>query len=270
MEVLKIFFHSNLRFLRERKRFSQEDFAALMGIKRTKLHALESGQTKNPTAEDLLKFSDHFKISIDALMRIDMRLLKESEIRELQANSKSHLSGANLRVLAITVDKQDKENAEYVPIKAKAGYRSGYNNPEFIAGLPKLSLPNLPRHGTYRMFPTTGDSMLPIPEESDVIAQYVQDWNKLKPETPCIVILKGEQDFVFKLVTVHKEGTLSLKSLNKAYEPYTVESSEVLEVWQFYSYQTKTFPEPVTEFQDLSGGIQEILAGINQLKKRMK
>ncbi|RQO31958.1 DNA-binding protein [Taibaiella sp. KBW10] len=263
MEVLKIFFYSNLRFLRERKRFSQEDFAALMGIKRTKLHALESGQTKNPTAEDLLKFSDHFKISIDALMRMDLTLLNESEIRTLQAANKTYLTGSQLRVLAITVDKHNKENAEYVPIKAKAGYRSGYNNPEFIASLPKLSLPNLPKHGTYRMFPTTGDSMLPIPEGSDVIAQYVQDWNSLKPETPSIVILKGEQDFVFKLVTVQEDGTLLLKSLNKAYEPYTVDSHEVLEVWKYLKHQTGTIPEPETDMQEIKAMLQDLK---NELK----
>lgn len=260
MEVTKFFFHTNLRFLRERKRFSQEDFAALMGIKRTKLHALESGQTKNPTAEDLLRFSDHFKISIDALMRIDLNLLKESEIKELQSNNQNYIAGGNLRVLAITVDKQNKENAEYVPVKAKAGYRSGYDNPEFIASLPKFSLPNLPKHGTYRMFPTTGDSMLPIPEESDIIAQYVQDWSGLKPDTPCIVILKGEQDFVFKLVTIQEDGALLLKSLNKAYAPYTVESTEVLEVWKYLKHQTGTIPEPETDMQE----IKSLILGLKQ------
>lgn len=56
---------------------------------------------------------------------------------------------------------------------------------------------NLLWGGTYRMFPTTGDSMLPIPEGSDVVARYVQDWKTLKPDRHCIVILKGEQDFVF-------------------------------------------------------------------------
>ncbi len=258
MSETKFFFHSNIRFLRERKRFSQEDFASLLGITRAKLYALEVGQTKNPTMEDLLKFSDHFKISIDALMRVDLRALKESQIRELQGNSSAYLSGSNLRVLAITVNNDNKENAEYVPIKAKAGYRSGYSSPEFIASLPKVNLPNLPKPGTYRMFPTEGDSMLPIPEGSDIIAKYVQDWTTLKPDTPCIVILKAEQDFVFKLVTIQKNGALLLKSLNKAYDPYSVESSEVLEVWQYVKHQTSTLPEPQTDMQELKAMILEL------------
>lgn len=258
MSGTKNFFHSNIRFLRERKRFSQEDFASLLDMKRAKLHALEVGQTKNPASDDLLKFSDHFKISIDALMRIDLKLLSETEIRKLQEEDKHYATGSKMRVLAITVDKDNKENAEYVPIKAKAGYRSGYNNPEFIASLPKVSLPNLPKPGTYRMFPTEGDSMLPVPEGSDVIAKYVQDWTTLKPGTPGIVILKGEQDFVFKLITVQKNGSLLLQSLNKAYEPYNVDSSEVLEVWQYVKHQTGTLPEPQTDMQELKAMILEL------------
>src|SRR5690606_30690262 len=96
----------------------------------------------------------------------------------------------------------------------------------------------LPADGTYRMFPTVGDSMLPIPEGSDVVARYVQDWKSLKPDTLCIVILKNEQDFVFKQVSMQKEGTLLLRSLNGNYRPYTVHVDEVLEIWQYVKHQT--------------------------------
>ncbi|MNR31246.1 hypothetical protein D3C85_1487450 [compost metagenome] len=79
--------------------------------------------------------------------------------------------GGNLRVLAITVDRDNKENTEHVPVKAQGGYRAGHNDPEFIVTLPKFNFPNLPKGGSYRMFPTSGDSMLPIPEGSDVICK---------------------------------------------------------------------------------------------------
>jgi len=172
-----------------------------------------------------------------------------------------YMKGTKIRVLAITVDKDNRENAEYVPISAKAGYRAGYNDPEYIATLPKLSLPNLPRSGTFRMFKTTGDSMLPIPEDCDVIGQYVQDWKTIKPNTPCIVIL-GNQDFVFKLVTIQKDGTVLLSSLNKNYEPYTVGIDEVAEIWKYYKHQTGTLPEPDTDLQELKRLILQMDARI--------
>src|SRR5690606_34804011 len=124
----------------------------------------------------------------------------------------------------------------------------------------KYSLPNLPKGGTFRIFPTTGDSMLPIPEGSDVTGQYVADWQDIKPDTPCIVILKGQQDFVFKLVTVQPDGMMLLKSLNPMYEPYQVAVGDILEIWKFHAYTTRAIPEPETDMQQLMRMVKELRA----------
>ena len=266
MTAQKLFFHSNIRFLRERKRMSQEELAQEFGLTRNKLQAIESGKTINPTVADLVSFSEYFRVSIDSLMKVDLTRLGELKLKELQAGNDVYMTGSKIRVLSITVDKHNRENTEYVPVKAKAGYRTGYNDPEFIAGLPKFTLPNLPGTGTFRMFPTTGDSMLPIPEGSDVIAQYVQDWKSLRPGTPCIVILKGDQDFVFKLVTLNDDSTATLRSLNPAYPPYTVQCGDMLEIWKYYKHQTGTLPEPETGLQELKTLILNLSARIDKKK----
>ena len=230
---------------------SQEDLSAQLDLSRNKLQALESGKTINPSAADMIRFSEYFKVSVDSLLKVDISKLGEFKVKELLAGNDVYMTGSKIRVLAITVNKDNKENTEYVPIKAKAGYMAGYNDPEYIATLPKFSLPNLPKSGTFRMFPTTGDSMLPIPENSEVITQYVEDWKSIKPDTPCIVILKGQQDFVFKLVTIHQDGAVLLRSLNRNYEPYTRQSEDILEIWKYYKHQTGTLPEPETDLQEL-------------------
>lgn len=263
MNQQKIFWSFNLKFLRTKYKLSQDFLAGKLRISRSKYNALESGQTVNPPLEDLIQVSDYFKISIDSLLRIDLSSLGELKLKELIAGNDIYQTGSQLRVLTISVDKDNNENMEYVPVKAKAGYRSNFNDPEFIAGLPKFSLPNLPLHNTYRMFPTTGDSMLPIPEGSDVIARFVQDWKRLRPRAMCIVILKGEQDFVFKQVTFEENGKVLLESLNKQYAPYRVPVSDVLELWQFYSYQTKEIPEPETDMQTM---VKAIYAMQEELK----
>ncbi|TDE17381.1 XRE family transcriptional regulator [Dyadobacter psychrotolerans] len=259
-----LFFHSNIRFLRERRKFSQEEISEKLDLSRNKLQALESGKTKNPSAADLVKFSEYFKISMDSLFKVDLTKLSELKIRELEAGNDVYMTGTKIRVLAITVNNDNKENVEYVPVKAKAGYRSGYSDPDFLAMLPKFSMPNLPA-GTHRMFPITGDSMLPVPDGSDVIACYVDDWKQLKPGTPCIVILKGEQDFVFKLVTV-SDNQLFLKSLNSVYEPFTVPVTEVLEIWQFHCYQTKEFPEPLPDLKVLAKAVRDLQEEFRDMK----
>ncbi len=254
----KVFFAANIKFLRDRKKMSQEALASTLGMTRAKLAAIEAGNIKSPQAADYLNFSEFFRISIDTLLKIDLTKLGELKLRDLEAGNDVYIRGGNLRVLAISVDKSNNENVEYVPVKAKAGYMAGYNDPEFIAGLPRFSVPNLPAQGTFRIFPSTGDSMLPVPEGSDIIAQYVADWSDLKAGTPCIVILKGEQDFVFKLVTVDADGTVLLQSLNPVYEPYTVDVVDVMEIWRFYAYTSREFPEAHAEMATVLKAIKNL------------
>ena len=263
----QIFFAGNIKFLRERKKLSQETLAAKLGLTRAKLAAIEAGNTKSPQPEDYLKFSEFFKISIDSLLKIDLSKLGELKMRELEAGNDVYIRGGNLRVLAISVDRSNNENVEYIPVKAKAGYMAGYNDPEFIASLPKYSLPNLPEDGTFRIFPSTGDSMLPVPEGSDIIAQYVPDWTVIKVDTPCIVILKGQQDFVFKMVTMYPDSTILLKSLNPEYKPYSVEASDVMEIWRFYAYTSREFPEAKSEMATVLMAIRNLDEKIGQIPK---
>lgn len=269
MASAKIFFHQNIRFLRDRKRMSQEDFAQNIGITRIKLQALESGRTKNPSAEDLVKFSEFYKISIDALLKVNIASLGEIKLRELEAGNDVYMAGGKLRVLAITVDKDNKENVEYVPIKAKAGYVKGYNDPDFIKALPKFSMPNLDK-GTYRVFPITGDSMAPIPDNTDVTTKYIEDWKNIKPRTACVVILNGVNDFVFKLVTVNKDRTVLLESLNKEYKPYSINVADILEVWQFTGYHAKELPEAGTDLDEIKKMIAELRVQLNPLVSKSK
>ncbi|WP_199117778.1 LexA family transcriptional regulator [Pedobacter sp. ASV28] len=260
-----IFWGSNIKFLRNRKKMSQEELSLKLVISRSKLAAHESGKTINPPVEDLYRFSDFFKVSIDTLLKVNLEKLGELKLRDLEAGNDVYLAGGNIRVLAITVDKSNRENMEYVPIKAKAGYAAGHNDPEFLATLPKFSLPNLPKEGTFRMFPTVGDSMLPIPEGSDIICRYVENWTAIKPETLCIVILKANQDFVFKQVTL-KEKTFLLKSLNTIYEPYEIRADEVLELWQFHSLHTTQLPENGTDMDKLMKMMLDMKREIGSIK----
>ena len=94
MKGATLFFHSNLRFLRERKKMTQEDLSAVLELSRNKLQALESGKTKNPSAEDLIGFSDYFGVSVDTLLRVDLMRLGELQLRELMAGNDAYRTGS--------------------------------------------------------------------------------------------------------------------------------------------------------------------------------
>ncbi len=263
MKSPKVFFAGNLKFLRERRKLTQHELSEKLGITRVRLNSLENGHTKSPQPEDYITISDFFKVSIDPLIRVDLSRTGELELRRLEAEDDRYATGGNLRILAITVNTENKENVEYVPVKAKAGYQAGYKDPEYIASLPKLSLPGVPA-GTFRVFPITGDSMLPVPEDSDITGKYVEDWKSLRPKTPCIVVLRNEQNIVFKLLTVMPDGTVLLESMNPAYQPYQVPAEEILEVWKFYSFASKTFPGEQADAAELMRIILKELRGLGQ------
>ena len=222
------FIHTNIKFLRKQKAWTQEQLAAELDIKRSLIGSYEEGRAK-PNYEVLAEIAKIFKHSIDNLITRDLRL---TERVPLFTEEQMDISGKNLRVLAITVDKADNENIEMVPVKAAAGYLNGYADPGFIKELNRFRLPFLPA-GTYRAFEIKGDSMLPIQPGSVVIGEYVDNWKNIKDGLTYVVLSKHD-GIVYKRLfnQVEENGTLTLRSDNTAYPAYPIKIEEVLEVWK--------------------------------------
>jgi transcriptional regulator with XRE-family HTH domain len=271
MEKHPTFLSTNIRMLRLNKSFSQEELADKLGISRVKLTLIETGKTKNPPIEDLVKFSLFFGISVDTLLKIDLREVSDAQFHELLEGNDAYVTGSQIRILATTVDKDNNENVEYVPIKAKAGYINGFSDPEYIAALPKFSLPHLSDKRKYRMFPITGDSMLPIPDKSLIVAEFVSNWKELANDSFCIVIMKNAgPDFVFKKVEnqIETEHKLVLKSLNEQYSPYEVKISEVLELWRFVGFFSDTIPWGNRTMEEIANALQDIRAEMTKFARQ--
>lgn len=265
----KLFWAENLKFLRTRKKQSQDELAQSLGLTRAKLNSHENGLSRNPPLEDLIKIADYFRIAVDTLLKVNLAKLGELKLRELETGNDIYISGGKIRVLSITVNADDKENIEFVPKKARAGYLAGFNDPEFIAQLPKFSLPHLPQNRTYRMFPTEGDSMLPIPENCLVITEYVADWTTLK-NTPCIVIMKAEQTFLFKMVTLmHDTQSLLLHSLNPEYKDRNVWVGDVLEIWKYHSHITDVIPAEEGIGQQILNYVKDIRFDVKAMSRQI-
>lgn len=246
-----VYWGNNICYLRKQRNLSQDALALELGMTRVKINAHENGRTVNPTVADLITFSDFFDLPVDLLLKRDLSSVSAEEYTAITSKSTNKATESRLRVLSITVDDQNDEYVDYVPVKAKAGYLAGHADPEYIAALPKYRFPGLSKNKTFRLFPTTGDSMVPVPEGSDVLAWYVNDWQSIKPRTLCIVVMRNQQEFVFKQVTLQGKSQLELKSLNEIYAPYTVRFSDVLEIWAFDRYISGEVPLNRTELDEI-------------------
>ncbi|HQV98920.1 MAG TPA: helix-turn-helix domain-containing protein [Bacteroidia bacterium] len=237
-------FNNNIKILRQRKNRTQDIIAGELNVSRSTVNSYENGSIKNPTLDALMMFSKYYKVSIDTLVKIDLSKLSEFQLSELERGNDVYVTGSRLRVIATTVDSQNRENIEVVPLKAKAGYKNGFADPEFIKKLPTFQLPILFNDRKYRMFQISGDSMLPIPDKSYVIAEYLENWYDIK-DGEAYVLLTQEEGIVFKMVenNLKKKRSLTLKSLNTIYNPYDLNVSDIKEVWKFCNYMSTEIPE---------------------------
>lgn len=229
----------NLKFLRKKTNLTQEQMAQQVGIKRSLLGAYEEGRA-DPRISNLLKFADIFNLSVDQL--VGKNLTKGYDSISGEGDTKQAQN--KLRVLSITVDKNDRENIELVPQKAAAGYLNGYADTEYIEDLPKFQLPVLPENASYRAFEISGDSMLPLRSGTIVIGQFVESIPELKNGKTYIMVTRDE-GIVYKRVSKYADNPelFCFASDNRQYSAYDVKGEDIVEIWEAKAFISMEFPD---------------------------
>lgn len=265
-----MYFSSNIKMLRRRLGITQDESAMRLGMKRSTLSGYENNIAE-PNVDVLIAFSGFYHVSVDTLLKTDLTSLTENQLNEVEKGTDVYLKGNNLRVLASTQDKDGNENIEMVHEKAKAGYTTGFADPEYISSLPKFQLPFLSRNRKYRAFQVSGDSMLPIPDGSWVTAEFVQDWTAIRSNL-AYIILTLQDGIVFKIVenNIMNNGSLILHSMNPSYTPYSIHVSEIKEIWRFVNYFCSELPEPVFYPENLIKTIENLRTDVDILKKKLE
>src|SRR5688572_20783292 len=203
----------NLKYLRKLRGWTQEEFAAKIQIKRSLLGTYEEERTE-PRIEVLEVVGDIFKLTLDELLLTELGETKGNYLAKRRAQKLA--SGTN--------------EISFVPVKAAAGYLAGHSDPEYIDELNTFTLPML-APGNYRAFEIIGDSMLPTPSGSIIIGEMTNTIEDVKSNQTYIIISRNE-GIVYKRVmkNAKSKGKLTLLSDNTAYQPYTVNTSDILEI----------------------------------------
>ncbi len=249
---------SNIKFLRKKKGLTQQQFADEIGIKRSLVGAYEEERAE-PKYDLLKKIAEYFEVSIDDFI---------NEVINEKWSPKPKGNPANLRVLSISVDKDDNENIELVPLKASAGYLNGYADPEYVAKLPKFYLPMF-KQGTYRAFEIKGDSMLPLVTGTVIIGEYVENWADVKTAETYVIISKNEGIVYKRIGSKFKDNKkLKLMSDNPVYDPYEIGGEDILEIWKAKAYISTHFPIPTPEptLESLTSMMAQMQRSISNLQ----
>ena len=250
-------FSDNIKYLRVNKSLTQQGVADELMITRARLLKYEDG-TSQPPIELLKKISNFYNVSIDILVSVDLRKIPIGDLLKLDDNR---------ILLPITVDKQGENFIEIIPHKAKAGYTSGYADPEFIENLQQISLPFL-RNGKFRAFPVEGDSMPPHKEGSFIVGKYVEKLGDVMDGKTYILLTKND-GIVYK--RLNKNGrNLTLQSDNRVYKPYDVKASEILEIWEYAcSIATKEFLPDDLGTENVKDMFRELRKEILDMKEKI-
>lgn len=250
----------NIRHKRKEMGLTQAALASRLGVTRSALGAYEESRAE-PKVDLLMLLADLFGCSVDQLLKHDLSK------KQTAAHALADATGARLRVLSVCIEAENaEEQISIVPDKAAAGYMEGYRDIDFVAQLPafRLPVPELSAQRTYRLFQIKGDSMLPVPDGAYIIAEYVQDWRRLRDYQSCIVVSKSD-GIVFKRVVNHLEdGYLTLKSDNPAYAPYRMAVDQVFEIWKALGFISFCLPEPgahnaQADWKELVGELRTIV-----------
>jgi phage repressor protein C with HTH and peptisase S24 domain len=170
------------------------------------------------------------KISAFFRQPIDRLLSQRIDYDELEV-----VRSDKLRVLAITMDQDQRQNIELVYSKASAGYLDGFQDPEYVRDLPKMYIPGLPS-GSYRAFEIQGDSMLPMPSGSLVISRYIETLKEVKDDKT-YVIITNQDGIVYKRVRNHADRhCITAISDNEIYPPFTIDYSDIQEIWRYHAH----------------------------------
>lgn len=217
-------FAKNIRVLRNLKNLSQEQLSTELDIPRSRLGSYEEGRAE-PPYEMLIKLSDYFHVAIDAMVRGDLSKTDPTALMKI---------GKNRILFPVMVDKENNDIIEVVPIKASAGYLTGFANPEFVQDLPVMNLP-FKVVGKHRAFTIKGDSMPPLKTGDMVIGKYIESLNEITDGLTYVVLTKDD-GLTYKRVyrkNPKKNDSFIFKSDNQNYTPYEVNSSEIFEAWSF-------------------------------------
>lgn len=245
----------NLKYLRKLRGWTQEEFANKLNIKRSLIGAYEE-ERADPRLDVLEVVADMFKLSLDELLLKDV---------SSTGSSGNYLAKRRQQKMMTA----DKNVIHFVPVKAAAGYMTGYADSEFIDELNTFTLPML-SGGNYRAFEIIGDSMLPTPSGSIIVGEKVDSIDDVKNNNAYIVVSRNE-GIVYKRIVKNNrsKAKVSLVSDNPSYQPYQVNTDDIVELWQAQVVIGKVATQQRWDVNSLANLVNNLQDQVSTLKKKM-
>ena len=112
--------------------------------------------------------------------------------------------------------------------------------------------------------------MMPTPSGSIIVGEKIENVENLKSNTTYIVVSNSEGIVYKRVIKSNKnKNKLTLVSDNPAYQPYQVNTTDVLEIWQAQAVINKVTQQQRWDVDSLINLVSNLQDQVSTLKKKM-
>lgn len=251
MNISVPFEAKRFREIRVEHKFTQAQFASLLGIKSSTAD-IERGKTRI-TGKVVSELLNQFGIN-------PLWLYGRSRQKYLE------LTQGDVSPKIVSINSAEEENIMLVNVKAAAGYPHNVQDVDWYEQLPAFDIP-LPeyRNATYRGFQVEGNSMLPSFRPGEWVLGKAVATVEEANENKVHVFVLYDSVLIKKLQRTADPKKILLISLNEDYAPLELEISEIQEMWQVNSKLTFNLDE-----SSESNLLRELRQTMKELKKELQ
>lgn len=208
-------------------------------------------EIKNLSQQELAKETD---LKVEQVQQIEET--SDASIQELVQISKFFNADLNWFILGTQAKTFAMDYMVLIDSKVAAGYLKKKDEPTFYSQLEYYRIPGFPAGGNHRLFLVHGDSMYPtISEDDHLVCSQVDDANGL--EDGDLTVLVTDSDIVVKRIRRDKE-VLVLESDNPKFKSYTLDLSEVREIWRVEAKVTKSLEQFINRQNDIDTVAEDV------------
>ena len=218
---------------RERKGYSQEEFARKMNVSQSAVSDWEKGVT-TPRPARLQKIASALDINIDILLQsvVGVKRSDDSPFNEPAVNYSNNTRSIQPNIRELYVE------LPYASVKAQAGMPANYEGCQltWLSETYPVFLANALSNRDQIVIEIDGESMTPsIRDGANVLADAVAKENIQYESGGIYAVLFGNSRFVVKRIktnTINSDGFLRLWSDNETYGHIDVPANEIHCMWK--------------------------------------
>lgn len=288
------FFKENVKFLREKKKITQDVAAAGIGFGRTTWNGYETGDS-TPNISTLYLIAEFLEVSVSDLLETDFKNVevnkkkvsnKNTKIIEVNNEVSVEAKGKNYpNTEELTITMVAEPDAEYLAksavipitdISVAAG--SGIFNSDYIEHVDSLRLPGplIKKGATYLCVKIKGLSMSPTLQDGGyVIIRHLDntEWAKMPDERIFVVIDTDGQSYLKRIKNRFKSDFIVLKSDNPdqaSFPNFNLATKEINSIWYVEWYLSAKMPnihdQYYTRLQKLEDKVDNLLHQQHKIK----